>query len=266
MSIEACYVEVCHACWNGTMTQLVVEPTRVNSRVCKDKATEVYVHAYGNAMPRTCEGLNIDLDKGTPNLAWEIVLVEMAGSEEVHIGAALPPTAGIQRAPSLSKVASVVSRVSSAVNVFKKVSSTASNGSSGSGKLRRAPSIQREGSSAIQRVPSVQRTRSTGSVSGAALDLNTVAFVGKAPDTFGISTDGRVNPDLEGTDNFGGIKAGSVIRVWHNRADRELEFTVDGKHIQKVWKQADLGQLLVPAISIGPSTTCTLDITNFWSW
>lgn len=248
------------------MTRLAVEHTRVNTRVCKDKATESYVHAYGNAMPRTCEGLNIDLEKGTPNLAWEIVLVEMAGSEEVHIGAALPPTAEIQRAPSFSKAASAVSRVSSAVNAFTKVSSTASNGSSGSGKLRRAASIQRAGSSAIQRTPSINRTRSMGSDSGAVLDLNMVAVVGKAPNTFGISSDGRVNPDVEGTDNFGGMKAGSIIRVWHNRADRELEFTVDGRHIQKVWKQANLGQLLVPAISIGPSTTCTLDITNFWSW
>ena len=80
------------------------------------------------------------------------------------------------------------------------------------------------------------------------------------------TSESGVNPDVEGTDNFGGMKAGSIIRVWHNRADRELEFTVDGRHIQKVWKQANLGQLLVPAISIGPSTTCTLDITNFWSW
>ena len=260
-------------------------PTRVDTRVCKDKPTEEYVHAYGTCMPRTCEGLEINLDKGTPNLAWEFVLLEIDGSEEVYIGAAVPPTSVIQRAPSFSKVASTVSRVASAANAFKRIPSTASNGSSSS-KIRRAPSIQRAGSvqstgstgiqrapsgcssgvGAVQGAPSFGRTRSTGSNSGSLLDLRTVAVVGKAPDSFSISADGRINPNLEGTKSFGGLKSGSVIQVWHSRSNKELEFTVDGQHIQKVWKHAALGQLLVPAVSIGPSTTCTLDITNFWSW
>lgn len=270
---------------NLTRTLTSRLPTRVDTRVCKDKPTEEYVHAYGTCMPRTCEGLEIDLDKGTPNLAWEFVLVEIDGSEEVYLGAAVPPTAVIQRAPSFSKVASAVSRVASAANAFKRIPSTASNGSN-AGKIRRAPSIQRAGSvqrtgsTGIQRAPSgcsssvgavqgassFQRTRSTVSSSGGLLDLPTVAVVGKAPDSFSISADGRINPNFEGTESFGGLKSGSVIQVWHSRSTKELEFTVDGQHIQKVWKHAALGQLLVPAVSIGPSTTCTLDITNFWSW
>jgi hypothetical protein len=34
----------------------------------------------------------------------------------------------------------------------------------------------------------------------------------------------------------------------------------------QVWKKESLGQLIVPAVSIGPSTTCTIELTNFWSW
>jgi len=34
----------------------------------------------------------------------------------------------------------------------------------------------------------------------------------------------------------------------------------------QVWKDASLGQLLIPAVSIGPSTTSTMEITHFWSW
>lgn len=57
---------------------------------------------------------------------------------------------------------------------------------------------------------------------------------GRAEQSWSVSADGRVNPDIEGHGKCGGFSAGSVIEVWHNREKKELEFTVDGKHIQKV--------------------------------
>ena len=57
---------------------------------------------------------------------------------------------------------------------------------------------------------------------------------GRAVESWSVSADGRVNPDIEGHGSFGGFTAGSVIEVWHNREKKELEITVDGKHIQKV--------------------------------
>ena len=79
--------------------------TKMDTCVIKDKATKQYVHAYSMLIPRTCEGLMIgtsvlfmfcksllsshisvpDLsdfaENGNPNLAWQLVLHEIDGSE-----------------------------------------------------------------------------------------------------------------------------------------------------------------------------------------
>ena len=282
--------------------------TKMDTVVMKDKSTENYVHAYSMKMPRTVQGVHINLENAVPNLAWEIVLHELGGSEEVYIGAAVLPHTVFKRATSsvLKAGAKQITRMSSGVNAFSRATSSGSNPSGADSKLKRAASLRRGGSTqrtgsssgeivrapsgesssgagfrpspaevsaasnpaAITRAPSggFSRTGSSGPPEG-TLDLRTLLPVGKTSESWSISADGRVHPDVESEGKFAGLSAGSRIQIWQNREKNELEITVDDSHVQKVWKSAVLAQqLLVPAITIGPSTTCTVELTKFWAW
>jgi hypothetical protein len=250
------------------------ELSKIDTIVLKNKVTVKYVHAFGVLLPRTCEGLKID-ENGTPNLGWQIVIHQISGGEEVFVGAAVPPrenleaepSNGPQRVPSTSSEAGSEGKAAlkRRPSLQRRASNASTNSSvqniapSGSGGIQRAPSIQRASSFDFKRAASADRPRP-------ALDLDSVAVVGRAQNSWSVSADGRVLPDIEGHGKCAGFSAGSVIEMWHNRASRELEITVNGKHVQKVWKSEKLGELLVPAVSIGPTSMCSLEIAQFWSW
>jgi hypothetical protein len=100
----------------------------IDTIVVKDKHTDKYVHGYGIEMPRTCEGVEIDLEKGTPNLGWQFVVHAIDDSEEVYIGAAVLPKSRFTRVPSFGRVVSNVSKASSVVSQLQRVPSNASQG------------------------------------------------------------------------------------------------------------------------------------------